>query len=218
LINPALNVEYGKMVRILPKNIVTEKEARSLLSAPGDTWQGARDQAILELLYGSAIRRGELLKLDIADVNLAERIVHLRDTKNRRDRMVPIGKKASLAIKKYITARREMAGDYPQRALFLGVREGKRLYKKVLDNIIKKYVKKTALSKKITSHSFRHSCASHLLKNGANLRIIQQILGHQRISSTEIYTRVVVKDLEDVIKKYHPSCRRKQLNKKLRDV
>ena len=190
LFNPIQRIEWPKVKRYIPKNILTQSEAKMFLDLPDkETKEGIRDRAILELLYASGMRRGELCKLDMHDVDLKEKIVHIRYPKNRKDRIVPMGSKASKAIENYLLKSRHKMNKYPlEKALFLN-QYGKRLIGASLNNVIQKYSKRMNLNKHITLHSLRHSCAMHMLQNGASIAMIQLQLGHSRLDTTEVYTR-----------------------------
>ncbi len=204
LLDPATHLHPLKLTRPMPKNILTQSEMEHFLTLPQDTWTGIRDKAILELLYSTGIRRAELCNLDVYDINLKDKILHVRYPKNRQDRIIPVGAKAGDAVEKYLSdVRPRLACKRCVNALFLS-QYGRRMHNQSLNYIISVYSRKMALDKKITPHSFRHSCATHLLQNGANLAVIQKILGHSRIDTTEIYTRIVVQDLKNTIHKYHP--------------
>lgn len=207
LLDPTLDLELPKLRDYLPKNILTPQEAEHFLTLPNQSIFGLRDRAILELLYSSGIRRAELCNLDLYDINLKDKTLHIRQPKNRRDRIAPIGKKAKVAVEEYLLkARPKFAKDPRERALFLS-QYGTRIRKASLNYIIKRYSEKMRLNKKITPHCLRHSCATHLLQNGAPLAIIQRILGHTRIKTTQIYTRIAPEDLKQAIRKYHPRGR-----------
>ncbi|MBU1043709.1 MAG: tyrosine-type recombinase/integrase [Candidatus Omnitrophica bacterium] len=209
LLDPTINIELPRSRDYLPKDILTMQEAENLLDLPDKTILGIRDKAILELLYSSAIRRKELCDLELYDINLKDKTIHIRTPKNRRDRIVPIGNKAKEAIERYLlTSRVLLTKNTKEKAVFLTF-TGKRIRKETLNYMVKKYSKQMKINKKITPHCLRHSCATHLLQNGSNLVIIQKILGHSRISTTEIYTRIVPEDLKLAINKYHPRWRMK---------
>ena len=204
LLDPSLNIELPNKRDYLPKNILTQEEAEHLLTLPDKSIMGLRDKAILEILYASAIRRKELCDLDLYDINLKDKSIHIRTPKNRKDRIVPIGDKAKQAIENYLlTSRVKLAKNIKEKAVFLSY-TGRRITKETLNYIVKTYSKKMRLDRNITPHCLRHSCATHLLQNGSNLRIIQMILGHSRITTTEIYTRIVPEDLKSTIHHYHP--------------
>jgi len=203
-LDPMIDIELPKSRDYLPKNILTQQEAEHLLTLPENTTLGIRDRAILEILYSSGIRRAEACNLDLYDINLKDKTLHIRYPKNRKDRIIPIGEKAKQATEVYLlTSRPKLAQNLKESALFLSL-FGRRIQRHSLNYIIRSYSKRMRLNKRITPHCLRHSCATHLLQNGANLAIIMQILGHSRIDTTEIYTRISPQDLKEAIRRYHP--------------
>lgn len=215
-LNPTLDVEMPKVGRYLPKNILTQDEAKRLLQLPEDDLMGIRDKAILEILYSAGIRSGELRKLDIYDVNLHDKLVHIKNPKNKKDRIVPTGEKAKAAIEEYLSKSRPRlarisSADPKENALFLS-QYGKRMSKGSIPYILRTYSKKMSLGKRITPHCLRHSFATHLLGNGAQLPTIQKLLGHTRIKTTQIYLQIAQPDLKKTIKDCHPRGRIKTLN------
>jgi len=196
--NPAAQLKSPKLEQYLPE-ILSVGEIEKLLSAP-DTQKpdGIRDKAILETLYATGIRVSELTGLRLGDVNLD--VCFIKCTgKGSKERIVPIGSKAVEAIKRYINIRNEPGTDY----LFLS-RLSKKLSRISVWSIIKKHMKKTGIEKNITPHTLRHSFASHILEGGADLRIIQEMLGHSSIATTQIYTHTDRKFLKSQHKKFHP--------------
>lgn len=215
-LNPTLDVELPKVGRYLPKNILTQDEASRLLELPNDETMGIRDKAILEILYSTGIRSGELRKLDIYDFNLHDKVVHIKNPKNKKDRIVPTGDKAKAAMEEYLLKSRSRlarvsSADPKENALFLS-QYGKRMSKGSIPYILRTYSKKMNLGKRITPHCLRHSFATHLLGNGADLPIIQQLLGHTRIKTTQIYLQIAQPDLKKTIRDCHPRGRIKILN------
>ena len=209
--DPALDLELPKLRDYLPKNILTQQETEHFLSLPDTSIFGLRNKAILELMYLSGIRRAEACNLEIYDINLKEKTLHIRQPKNRKDRIVPIGEKAKQAVEKYLLGSRpKLSKDPREKALFLS-HYGTKIRKESLNYIVRKYSDKMRLDRRITPHCLRHSCATHLLQNGASLSIIQEILGHKRIKTTQIYTRICPQDLKEAIRKYHPRDRIKKL-------
>ena len=188
---------------------MTQDESRRLLELPqGHDPFGIRDKAILEVLYSTGIRSGELRKLDIYDVNLHDKLIHIKNPKNKKDRLVPTGDKAKTALEEYLSKSRPRLArvsnaDSKENALFLS-QYGKRMSKGSIPYILRTYSKKMNLGKRITPHCLRHSFATHLLGNGADLPIIQQLLGHTRIKTTQIYLQIAKPDLKRTIQKYHP--------------
>ncbi len=215
-LNPTLDVDLPKVGRYLPKNILTQDEAKRLLELPKDDPMGIRDKAILEVLYSAGIRSGELRKMDIYDVNLHDKWIHIKNPKNKKDRIIPTGEKAKRAIEEYLSKSRPRLAcvrnaNLKDNALFLS-QYGKRMSKGSIPYILRTYSQKMNLGKRITPHCLRHSFATHLLQNGAELPIIQELLGHTRIKTTQIYLQVAQPDLKKTIKDCHPRGRIKILN------
>ena len=183
--------------------ILTAKEVELLLEQPERTdRKGYRDKAMLELLYATGIRVTELISLDITDVNLPAGIISCRG--RDKVRSIPVYPAALKAMKDYIEfVRPDMIAAPNERALFVNV-NGERMSRQGFWKIVKSYQQKAGIEKDITPHTLRHSFATHLLENGADLRSIQEMLGHADISSTQIYSQLVKKQLKDVYNKAHP--------------
>jgi integrase/recombinase XerD len=199
---------FPRKQKSLPKGILSELEVKCFLSLPDvRTRKGIRDKAILELLYSAAIRRAELTGLNLYDLNIDEQTIRVLG-KGRKERTVPVGDTALYWLLKYIREIRQTNGS-KEKALFLDLYFHKRLDAQTITNLVYEYAKQSRLNKKITPHSFRHSCAAHLLKNGVDIRYIQELLGHASLSTTQIYTHVVKKDLKEVFRRTHPRATRK---------
>ncbi|MEG1537139.1 MAG: tyrosine recombinase XerC [Clostridiales bacterium] len=200
--NPAQNANYPQKDKRLPRFLYYE-EVEALLAAPDHSLAGLRDKAILELLYASGIRVSELTALNCAGVDWQIGFVRVMG-KGQRERLAPVGQEALFALNCYIEARRKLqiatGEDAP---LFLNLRGG-RLTDRSIRNIVDKYIKKAAITKNISPHALRHTFATHLLDNGADLRVIQEMLGHQSISTTQIYTHVSSSHLKKVYQETHP--------------
>lgn len=183
--------------------VLTAKEVELLLEQPECTdRKGYRDRAMLELLYATGIRVTELISLDVTDVNLSAGIVNCRS--RDKVRSIPLYPAALKALKDYIDfIRPDMIAAPSERALFVNV-SGERMSRQGFWKIVKSYQQKAGIEKDITPHILRHSFATHLLENGADLRSIQEMLGHADISSTQIYSQLVKKQLKDVYNKAHP--------------
>jgi len=196
--NPAAALKSPKLEKYLPE-VLNIDEVDKLLSAPDiQKPDGIRDKAILETLYATGMRVSELTELKNCDLNLDVCFVKCTG-KGSKERIVPIGSKAAEAIKKYLDIRKNSGTDY----LFLS-RLSKKLSRISIWSILKKYVKKAGIEKNISPHTLRHSFASHILERGADLRIIQEMLGHSSISTTQIYTHTDRKFLKSQHKKFHP--------------
>ncbi len=209
LLDPSVDIELPRVRNYLPRHILSQEEAERLLNLPDKTTMEIRNKAILETLYSTGTRGQELCNLDLYDLNLRDKTIHIRAPKNRKDRILPIGEKTKETIEKYLlTSRMKLCKDAKEKAIFISL-SGTRITQKALGYLVKKYAKKLKLDKNISVHSLRHSCAAHLLENGSNLRIIQQLLGHSSLRSTEIYTRIVPQELKTGISPYHPRERMK---------
>ena len=200
--NPAKNIAALKVERKCPE-ILTSKEVELFLEQPKCVDEkGYRDHAMLELLYATGIRVSELIGLDVGDVNLAGGFIRCRS--KTRERIIPLYRTAIKALRDYITDIRPRIISGPdEQALFVNMNGG-RMSRQGFWKIIKYYQEKAEISKDITPHTLRHSFAVHLLENGADLRSIQEMLGHADISSTQIYAHIIKKHLKDVYQKAHP--------------
>jgi integrase/recombinase XerD len=183
--------------------ILTAQEVELLLEQPECTdRKGYRDKAMLELLYATGIRVSELINLDVTDVNLSAGIINCRG--RDKIRSIPMYPAALRALKDYIEfIRPDMIAVPSERALFVNI-NGERMSRQGFWKVLKSYQQKAGIEKDITPHTLRHSFATHLLENGADLRSIQEMLGHADISSTQIYSQLVKKQLKDVYNKAHP--------------
>ncbi|MFP5113474.1 site-specific tyrosine recombinase XerD [Bacillaceae bacterium C204] len=200
--DPSVQIETPRHERSLP-NVLSLKEVEVLLDAPKPHDHfGIRDKAMLELLYATGIRVSELIGLEIDNVQLSMGFVRCIGNK---ERIIPIGRAASVAIKQYLEEGRPrfVSTKHQEQALFLN-HQGKRLTRQGFWKILKKLTKEAGIDKELTPHTLRHSFATHLLENGADLRAVQEMLGHADISTTQIYTQVTKTKLKDVYSKFHP--------------
>ena len=200
--NPAKGITLEKEARKLPQ-ILTGKEVELFLEQPDPhDAKGCRDKAMLELLYATGIRVSELINLDVENLNLSAGF--LRCVNQKRERVIPLYPTAVRALADYIEHVRPQIIERPdERALFVNM-NGSRMSRQGFWKIIKHYQELAGIQKDITPHTLRHSFAAHLLENGADLRSIQEMLGHADISSTQIYTLVINQKLKDVYNKAHP--------------
>jgi len=189
----------------LPRVSVPEAQAARLMEGPrSDTDAGQRDRAILETLYGLGLRRGECMRLDLADVDLSAGTLLVRDGKGRKDRLLPVSGRAAAALGVYLRdVRPRLVRDPREGALFLTAWWGKRLSEVSLSFLLRRHAAAVGISK-IHPHALRHACATHLLRGGADVRHVQAILGHKKLETTGLYTRVVVEDLRQVFVRSHP--------------
>jgi len=200
--NPAKSIVPAKVERKLPQ-ILTSKEVELFLEQPDPTdLKGCRDKAMMELLYATGIRVSELIGLDITNLNLSAGFI--RCIGRGKERAVPLYSAAIHALSEYVKRVRPQMIGYPdESALFVNM-SGDRMSRQGFWKIVKYYKEKAGISKEITPHTLRHSFATHLLENGADLRSIQEMLGHADISSTQIYAQLVNQKLKDVYTKAHP--------------
>lgn len=200
--NPAKNLAAGKVERKYPE-ILTAKEVELFLEQPQCVdAKGIRDHAMLELLYATGIRVSELISLDLTDVNLPAEFI--RCASKGKERIIPLYSTAVTALKGYIqNVRPQLIAERGEKALFVNM-NGERMSRQGFWKIIKHYQEKAGIEKDITPHTLRHSFAAHLLENGADLRSIQEMLGHADISSTQMYTHLVKQQLKSVYQKAHP--------------
>jgi len=204
--NPAADIATPKQEKYLPAYLPVDDVFRLLERPDCDKPLGLRDRALLEVLYSCGIRAGELHGLNVTSIDFGQRLVKVRG-KGDRERIVPIGRQALAAIKDYLHASRKLrwktgqpGGDGP---LFLNF-QGGRLSVRSIGRIIKRYVKETGLSSDISPHAMRHTFATHLLDGGADLRSVQELLGHASLSTTQKYTHVSMDRLMEVYDKAHP--------------
>lgn len=204
--NPLTLVHAPRQSSPLPK-VMSVEEVERLLDAPDvNTPRGIRDKTMLELLYAGGVRVSELCNLTVGDIKPDEGYVRVRG-KGGRERVVPIGEVAVEWVGKYLSdVRPGMAGGYRSRYLFPG-RKGRAITRQGFWKIIKKYALEAGVKTDITPHTLRHSFATHMLANGADLRAVQAMLGHSDISTTQIYTHLETPRLKRVIRDYHPRGR-----------
>jgi len=162
-----------------------------------------RDKAILELLYATGIRVSELVGINLEDVKFTERLIRIRG-KGKKERLVPFGRMAEQSLRSYLRLRPLInKGNVEEPRLFLNYR-GRKLSSRSVERTVDKYIRHSAVRRKISPHSLRHSFASHLLSRGADLRVIQELLGHESLATTQKYTHLDLKHLIEVYRKSHP--------------
>ncbi|HEX6130240.1 MAG TPA: tyrosine recombinase, partial [Actinomycetota bacterium] len=205
--DPAADVRRPRLPRSLPKALTLE-EVERLLDAPDDaTPIGLRDRAILELLYGAGLRISELTGLDVDDVDLDEGAARVLG-KGGKEREVPVGRHAREALAAYLTrARPALATARSRAALFLNARGG-RLTRQSCARILAGHVAAAGIERRVTLHGLRHSFATHLLEGGADVRVVQELLGHASVATTQVYTLVTREHLREVYDTSHPRARR----------
>jgi len=203
-VSPAANTASPKQDKLLP-SFLTVEEAKRLVESPDlSRPQGQRDRALLELLYASGLRISELVSINVAEVNLATREMRVWG-KGSKERIVLIGGPAARALREYISnGRRELLGNKKNNALFIN-RSGGRLPVRTVQKILEKYAR--TIDKKVNPHMLRHTFATHLLDGGADLRVVQELLGHAQLSSTQIYTHVTQNRARKIYLAAHPLAR-----------
>jgi integrase/recombinase XerD len=204
LLDPGESIQLPRKPRTLPKVILSQPEIKRLINAPDTrTNKGYRNRIILEILYDTAIRRAELCEIKLYDLDLKTGFIHIHG-KGSKDRIVPLSSRVCDLIQNYILVVRPVfiKGDDP--GYLILNRWGKQMTGNAIWNVVKQCAQLAGIKKNITTHGLRHTCATHMLKNGAPVRHIQEMLGHESLESTQIYTRVTINDLKKIHAKYHP--------------
>ena len=210
--NPVLGISSPRREKKLPQ-FLDLSEVTHLLEAPASkTWEGKRDRSILETLYSSGVRVSELVGLNRGDVDLFSGLLKIRG-KGKKERIVPVGEKALQAIREYLESLPppvNKKNDGPQGSLFLN-RSGSRLTDRSVRRLIVKYARRICLKSGISPHTLRHTFATHLLDRGADLRSVQELLGHANLSTTQIYTHVTTRRLQEAYTQAHPRATKKMV-------
>lgn len=210
--------DYINLPRVnkkLPANMLSEEETKRVFdhleaatdNLPVKTAEDAvllRDRAIFEVLYSTAIRRNELTGLVLADIDYDGGLLLIRSGKGGKDRIVPIGKTALEAVRRYVAEARPILAAKENETLFVNRKFGTRLGDYTVRECVMKVAKAAGLEKHVRVHGMRHTCATHLLNNGADIRYVQELLGHASLSSTQVYTHVSINKLKETHKKFHP--------------
>ncbi|MBX3409336.1 MAG: tyrosine recombinase XerC [Phycisphaeraceae bacterium] len=204
--NPMVSIRTPRQAKRLPKAITIDQVER-LLAAPGEAdMLGRRDRAMLETLYSTGIRVSELVGLNQPDLDLANEALHVRG-KGKKERIVPLGSHAVLAIRRYLdmlhTDPKFAGGNLDKAPLFVN-KHGGRLSSRSVRRKLDKYLKEVGLDPSISPHTLRHSFATHLLDNGADLRTVQEMLGHQSLSTTQVYTHLTSQRMQETYDRTHP--------------
>jgi integrase/recombinase XerC len=203
--NPVVGIRTPKQEKRLPQFLEYEDIKRLLETPPADSWLGARDRAIMETLYSTGIRVSELVSLNLDDVDFLGEVVHIRG-KGKKERICPISSSVLQIIQHYMEFRNKRAqhnGNFDSKVLFVN-KHGKRLSTRSVRRKMDKYLKMAGLDPSISPHTLRHSFATHMLNRGADLRSVQELLGHQSLSTTQVYTHLTTKKLKDVYTAAHP--------------
>jgi integrase/recombinase XerD len=201
--NPATDLESPKLEKKLPR-VLTPDEVDVLLDQPSmNDVSGMRDKAMLEVIYATGIRVSELMSLNVGDIHLDAGFIRCLG-KGSKERMIPLGSVAVRHVERYLAeSRPKLVRQNGESSMFVN-QHGNRLTRQGFWKILKKYARTAGINKEITPHTMRHSFATHLLENGADLRSVQEMLGHADISTTQIYTQVTKRKLRDVYEKTHP--------------
>ncbi|NMC21239.1 MAG: tyrosine recombinase XerC [Thermogutta sp.] len=205
--NPAKPLRNPRKPRNLPHVLSTEEIGRLLQAPPANDPMGLRDRAILETMYSAGLRISETVGLNDADLDLNEGIVRVRG-KGKRERLAPLGSYAARAVRRWLQVRRlhPSLSESMDRPLFVN-RFGRRLTTRSVARMLEKYLRQTGLDRRTTPHTLRHSFATHLLDRGADIRSVQELLGHKSLVTTQIYTHVSTAGLRAVYEKAHPRAR-----------
>ncbi|MBR5174432.1 MAG: site-specific tyrosine recombinase XerD [Bacteroidales bacterium] len=200
--NPCDPVDSPKLGRYLPEVLSVDEVTAIIDSVDLSKWTGKRDKAVLEILYGCGLRVSEAVGLKISNVYLDEGFVRVVG-KGDKERIVPMGEMAAAAVREYMAVRPDPASPQYDDILFLN-RFGKAISRVALFNMVKNQAMAAGVNKEISPHTFRHSFATHLIENGADLRVVQEMLGHESILTTEIYTHIDSSTWQRAILEHHP--------------
>jgi integrase/recombinase XerD len=214
LVNPMADAHEAKGERPLRlPHALTEEEMMKIIQASVPTTAlGLRDRAVLELLYSTGIRRRELVNLTVGDFRLESHELFIVNGKGGKDRVVPVGEWACYFTEAYVKNVRPWQVYSPtEKALFVQHRNGRRLSPRSVKDIVERATAKSGVGRRVSPHTFRHAMATHMLRNHADLRHIQAILGHTSLRSTQVYTHVNIEDLKEVVRRAHPHGRRVRL-------
>jgi integrase/recombinase XerD len=206
--DPSAELELPRRGIRLPKAVLTAEEAERVLGVPDvDTVLGLRDRAILEVFYATGIRRSELVHLDLEHIELTRGVLSIRRGKGDKDRFVPLAERTAAWVRKYLVeSRPRLLVHRDLRAVFLSTR-GKRIAQNYLTELVRKAIEESGIDKRGGCHLFRHTAATLMLEGGADLRFIQQLLGHADVKTTQVYTRVSLHQLKAVHAATHPGAR-----------
>jgi len=206
LLNPTESIIETPKNRRLPRAVLTKKEIQAILAQPNTSHRsGIRNRAVLELFYTTGIRIGEMIKLSVYDIELGSGLLHIRSGKGAKARVVPVGAEALKWLKEYLTKIRPRQNRFhrQERSLFL-TEQGRPINHHLIRCMIRHTVKSAKIKKHVTAHTFRHTCATHLIQNGADILTVSELLGHKRLNTTVIYTRVAPVEVKEEHTKTHP--------------
>lgn len=204
--DPGQRLRLPKEPKVLPKVILDLGEVRKILAAPDTrTNRGYRNRVILEILYDTGIRRAEVRNIKLSDLDLDAGYIRIHG-KGDKERVVPVSERVCTLIRNYnLSIRPHFVNGDDSGYLFLN-RWGRKMDPNAVWAVVKRCARLARIKKNVTTHTFRHTCATHMLKNGAPVRHIQEMLGHESLESTQVYTRVTINDLKEVHSKYHPGA------------
>jgi len=203
--NPALAIKMPQMEKHLPSFLDVDEMQRLMEIPDTSALRGLRDRAILEVFYSTGIRLGELHLLDVSDMDLFGEVIKVKG-KGRKERIVPLGRMASVSVKAYLPERAghlKVRGRVGEVALFVN-RFGRRLARRSIQRIVRRYLERVSSAKQMSPHVLRHTFATHMLDRGADLRAVQELLGHASLSSTQVYTHVTTDRLKRIYDQAHP--------------
>lgn len=201
--SPAEEVSSPKLPKKIPAFLSVDQVLLLLQTVSGDDWRAARDRAILELFYSSGLRASELAGLQLADLDCRERTIRVRG-KGNKERLVPFGETAADTLARYLQERQRQAAAL-EKGIFVN-KFGRRLTVRSIERLVSKLSRRAGLFQRVTPHTLRHSFATHLLDGGADLRSIQELLGHANLSTTQKYTHITLDRLMEVYDKAHPKA------------
>jgi len=205
--DPSARLQLPRRPKRIPRAIFTREEIESLMALPDlGRPTGLRDRTMMEVMYATAVRRSELIGLTLDDLDLPRKTARILDGKGLKDRVVPLGGRAAGWLVAYLEkARPELEKDRSERALFLAM-TGRPLLPSAVSDIVKRLMRKAGIEKRGACHLFRHSAATEMLRNGADVRVIQSLLGHADLNATQVYAQVTINDLRQVHEQTHPSA------------
>jgi integrase/recombinase XerD len=208
LYNPAADLVLPRSASRIPRDVLTVEEAERILNVPDvATDLGIRDQALLETLYSTGMRRAELARLEVADLDPDRGVVVIREGKGRKDRVVPIGERALAWVGRYLADVRPRYVVPPDEGELFLTRFGRAFVPNGVSELVSQAVQASGVAKRGSAHLFRHTAATLMLEGGADIRYIQQLLGHESLATTQVYTRVSIKALKQVHDATHPGAR-----------
>lgn len=206
--NPAADLDLPKLTQVLPRHVFSVDEVERILALPDiRTPIGLRDRAILETFYATAMRRKELAELKLDDLSFTRLTVKIQKGKGRRQRMVPLGERAAFWIERYLAlSRPQLLVEPDERWLYIGIRGGP-LHRDALGSLVRKRLDEAGMKAPGSCHLFRHTAATLMLENGADVRFVQELLGHAQLTTTQVYTRVAITKLREIHAATHPGAR-----------